>query len=76
MGDVMEDHVLEHVVKAANADERIRNAQEFAEIVKAYLKYEGLRIVAQQPRNASTLAEKAGAQDAGVLGFRDRIGAS
>ena len=38
MGEVMEDHVLEHVVGAANAGERTKNAQEFAEIVKAYLK--------------------------------------
>jgi DNA-binding FrmR family transcriptional regulator len=38
MGEVMEDHVLEHIVGAANAGERTKNAQEFTEIVKAYLK--------------------------------------
>jgi DNA-binding FrmR family transcriptional regulator len=38
MGEVMEDHVLEHVVNAATASERTKNAEEFAEIVKAYLK--------------------------------------
>ena len=38
MGEVMEDHVLEHIVGAANAGERAKNAQEFTEIVKAYLK--------------------------------------
>ena len=38
MGEVMEDHVLEHIVRATNAGERTKNAQEFTEIVKAYLK--------------------------------------
>lgn len=38
MGEVMEDHVLEHVVGAATARERTKNAEEFTEIVKAYLK--------------------------------------
>ena len=38
MGEVMEDHILEHVVGAANADARAKSAEEFAEIVKAYLK--------------------------------------
>jgi DNA-binding FrmR family transcriptional regulator len=38
MGEVMEDHILEHVVGAANADARTKSAEEFAEIVKAYLK--------------------------------------
>jgi FrmR/RcnR family transcriptional regulator, repressor of frmRAB operon len=38
MGEVMEDHALEPVVGASNASEGTKNAQEFAEIVKAYLK--------------------------------------
>ena len=38
MGEVMEDHILEHVVGAASADARTKSAEEFAEIVKAYLK--------------------------------------
>ena len=38
MAEVMEDHILEHVVGAANADARAKSAEEFAEIVKAYLK--------------------------------------
>ncbi len=38
MGEVMEDHILEHVVRAENADARTKNAAEFAEIIKAYLK--------------------------------------
>src|ERR1700674_1279751 len=38
MGEVMEDHILEHVVGAANADARTKSAAEFAEIVTAYLK--------------------------------------
>jgi DNA-binding FrmR family transcriptional regulator len=38
MGEVMEDHILEHVVGAANADARTKSAEEFAEIVKAYVK--------------------------------------
>jgi len=38
MGEVMEEHVLEYVVNAATASERTKNAEEFAEIVKAYLK--------------------------------------
>jgi DNA-binding FrmR family transcriptional regulator len=38
MGEVMEDHILEHVVGAANAEARAKSAGEFAEIVKAYLK--------------------------------------
>jgi DNA-binding FrmR family transcriptional regulator len=38
MGEVMEDHILEHVVGAATADARAKSAEEFAEIVKAYLK--------------------------------------
>src|SRR5580658_6466249 len=32
MGEVMEDHVLEHVFNAATASERTKNAEEFAEI--------------------------------------------
>ena len=38
MGEVMEDHILEHVAGAASADVREKNAETFAEIVKAYLK--------------------------------------
>jgi DNA-binding FrmR family transcriptional regulator len=38
MGEVMEDHILEHVVGAASANARTKRAEEFAEIVKAYLK--------------------------------------
>jgi DNA-binding FrmR family transcriptional regulator len=38
MGEVMEDHILEHVVGAPNANARAKSAEEFAEIVKAYLK--------------------------------------
>lgn len=38
VGKVMEDHILEHVVGAASADAREKNAEAFAEIVKAYLK--------------------------------------
>jgi len=38
MGEVMEDHILEHVVGAPNADARAKSAEEFAEIVKSYLK--------------------------------------
>ena len=34
----LEDHILEHVVGAASADARTKSAEEFAEIVKAYLK--------------------------------------
>ena len=38
MGEVMEDHILEHVVRAESAEARTKNAEEFAEIVKAYLR--------------------------------------
>jgi DNA-binding FrmR family transcriptional regulator len=38
MGEVMEDHILEHVAGAGNAEARTRSAGEFAEIVKTYLK--------------------------------------
>jgi DNA-binding FrmR family transcriptional regulator len=38
MGEVMEDHILEHVVGAPSADAREKNAETFAGIVKAYLK--------------------------------------
>ena len=38
MAEVMEDHILEHVVGAANPAERTKSAEEFAEIVKSYLK--------------------------------------
>ena len=38
MGEVMEDHILEHVVGAASPAERTKSAEEFAEIVKSYLK--------------------------------------
>jgi DNA-binding FrmR family transcriptional regulator len=38
MGEVMQDHILKHVVGAENAEARAKNAEEFAEIVKAYLK--------------------------------------
>ncbi|HWZ30713.1 MAG TPA: metal/formaldehyde-sensitive transcriptional repressor [Bryobacteraceae bacterium] len=38
MGEVMEDHILEHVVGARSADAREKNAEAFAEIVKSYLK--------------------------------------
>jgi DNA-binding FrmR family transcriptional regulator len=38
MGEVMEDHILEHVVGAGSAEAQTKNAEEFADIVKAYLK--------------------------------------
>lgn len=38
MGEVMQDHILEHVVGAASEAERTKSAEEFAEIVKSYLK--------------------------------------
>jgi DNA-binding FrmR family transcriptional regulator len=38
MGQVMEDHVLEHVVGAGSAGARTKSAREFAEIMKTYLK--------------------------------------
>jgi DNA-binding FrmR family transcriptional regulator len=38
MGEVMQDHILEHVVGAATPAERTKSAEEFAEIVKSYLK--------------------------------------
>ena len=38
MGEVMEDHILEHVVGAASPAERTKSAEEFAQIVKSYLK--------------------------------------
>ena len=37
MAEVMEDHIREHV-NAASADARAKGVEEFAEIVKAYLK--------------------------------------
>ena len=37
MAEVMEDHIREHV-NAASADARAKGVEEFAEIVKSYLK--------------------------------------
>ena len=38
MAQVMEDHIQEHVVGAANSAARAKSAEELVEVVKAYLK--------------------------------------
>ena len=38
MAEVMEDHVLEHVVDAASPAQRAKGADELVEVLKAYLK--------------------------------------
>jgi len=38
MGEVMEDHIRDHIVEAASATQRQHGAEELIDVVKAYLK--------------------------------------